>query len=460
MKKDALVETMERIELQSPLLNDEGKFSVAKLAERIVAKHHLARYKGMMWKKEGYTLVPLAADEIGQMGLTELYAFHMQDNWGAQTLKNLETFLPTLCMDKIREPPASWLFTKNAVIDLATLEEIHPDEAYAVVNPIPVTYDPKATCPVIMGGFKKAFTEEQQLAFLSIFGARLTGSTKLKTHVILSGTGNQSKGTWREVISHIFGKRMTQDGIEFTKDKFRSKNFIGTCIIWGSETDGKKNTERLIKEITGGTTLNLETKGKDSFAEVDYQAIFVEDTNNPPSPSMSAAMKTRLQWFPMTGHFVRENEYAEHKGEPNYYLMDSVFNEEYLSDKELSGFLNLLMPYAQYFLKHHDYKHQACNDLEKLASVSESIETFLGNFVTIQRGHHINDLNTFKWYVEFCAKTGTEAKPSWMFYKALKEMGARKGAKAHQLEDVEFDKKAFRFFIGFGFMPPEGIEVK
>jgi phage/plasmid-associated DNA primase len=452
-KKDALVETIERMDQQGPVLNEAGKFSLSKLAELIVRKTGLVNYKGLLWRKEGYNLIPTSVEDRNILALDELYALGLQDLWSTQEQRNIELFYPALCKTTVKEPPENWLFTANAVIDLETLKVIYPDPEYAVINPIPVEYDPKAKCPVILDGFKKAFSPEQQVAFLSIFGARLTGSTKLKSHVILSGSGNQSKGSWREVIAHIFGKRMSQDDIRFTKDKFRAKAFVGTCIIWNSETSGDKKMGDLVKEITGGTRLAIEAKGKDLYSECDYQAIFVEDTNSLSPPAMSPAMRTRLQWFPMSKHFVREAEYEQHKGDPKYVLMDPNFNKEYLKPKELSGFLNLLLPYAQYFALNNDYKEQANKDLEAFADVADAFRTFENNFISVRRGSKVHTRNLEKYFIAFCEKSGSEAKPGYSFIKFLTEMGGVKGEDSHYRYGLYFDKAAYQSFMSFGQMP-------
>lgn len=453
--KDSMAVLAEKMRVQEPVLNDEGKFSLSRLAELIVSKYKLVRHKGITWRQERYNLIPVESEEIGILALTELYSMGLQDMWGARALQNLEAFLPMLSQNKIKEPPENWLFCKNAVLDLTTLKEIHPGPEYAVINSLPIDYNPKAECPVLLAGFKKAFSPELQEAFLSIFGARLTGSTKLKSHVIIHGDGNQSKGTWREVMAHIFGKRMSQDSIEYAKDRFRSKSFIGSCIIWNSETDNKHDTARLIKEITGGTTLNLETKGKDRYSQSEYQAIFVEDTNNPPTQAPGAATKTRMEWLKLSGHFVREAEYELHKNEPNYYLIDAEFNENYLNPSELSGFLNLMLPYAQYYIKHQDYKVHGCKDQDALSKAADSIQTFIGEFITCDSRGKLHDTNVYKAYTEYCAKLCTEAKPSYMFYKELKAIGGKKGAKQHYIDNLIFNKTAYNYFKAYGSMPPE-----
>ena len=64
---DAMVEMAEKLRMQKPLLSEDDKFSISKLAEVVVKNNNLVRYKSLTWKKIGYTLVPLASDELGQM---------------------------------------------------------------------------------------------------------------------------------------------------------------------------------------------------------------------------------------------------------------------------------------------------------------------------------------------------------------------------------------------------------
>lgn len=459
LNPDALVETANKLRLQACLLNEAGKFSMAKLAAVVIKKHNLVSYLGRIWQKDGYVLHPTNVQLRNTLALQTLFEFGAEDNWGRSEQSDFETYISGMCNTVIKTPPEHWLFTANAVIDLETLEVIEPGPEYAVINALAAKYDPAARCRVLLEGFEKAFSKIHQEAFLSIFGARLNNSLKQKTFVVLSGEGNQSKGTWKDVIGAIFGKRMSHDDIKFTKDKFRAKSFVGTCIIWNSETDKKHDTERLIKDITGGATLALETKGKDEYGEVDYNPIVVIDTNKPPSPSLSPAMRTRLQWFPLTGHFVRQHEMDKHVGDPTYFLMTKEFNDHYLDSEEISGFLNLLLPYAQYWTLNNDYKVEAEKDLEKMVEVSDSVVTFIDNFVHPAHGQHLYISNVYKYYCEFCSKTGTEPQKRFTLEEVMRRIGGRNGPKRYQWLDVAFDIDAFNFYRSYGEMPPEMPET-
>ncbi|MCX6010390.1 MAG: hypothetical protein NTW48_10280 [Chloroflexi bacterium] len=454
---DEMQQTAIKMRMQEPLLNDEGIMSFYKLAKLLVKEHSIVSYKGLFWTKVGHGLNILTPNEIATLAITMLNKYSLVESWQARDLPTLLQFIAANSLVVIDKVPWNYAFFSNCVVDLCTskvIPESEIPENMIVVHVMPVKFDPKARAKILLRGFRKSFTRKQQVAFLSILGARLTGADNIKTHMILSGVGNQAKGSWRVLASKIFGARMCQTRVEELHSRFGSKVFIGCDIVWNAETDGKKDTARIIKDLTGGTQITIESKGIDRFSEESVQAVFCEDTNNPSAQAVGAANDTRLEWIQMECQFVKPNAYKGHENDKHFHLIDPNFNRLGFTDQEISGFLNLLIPFAKYYLRYGDFKMSANKSTQALTEVAQSITSFIDKFIEVDRGSHIRLPLVQKKYNEFCAKIGTQPQMTYTFRDELRLLGGKPGKK-HYMEELSFNQAAFAYFMLTGEDVPE-----
>jgi putative DNA primase/helicase len=230
----------------------------------------------------------------------------------------------------------------NGTIDLrtGTLSPHNPGDL--ITHIAPVVFDPTATCPIFRRFINEVFDgDPQMVAFIQrAFGACLTGIVRDRALFFLYGnTGYNGKTTiveaFRDLLGTIgegtFGYARKVDISTFMKSNHYNDNLrktaqlVGARYIYGGEIDEEHRlNEQLIKDITGGDTIEARRLYRESFTFRPTFKPWLYDNHKPDIRGTDDALWGRVHLIEFTVSF------ADRK-------------DDTLADKlraELSGILN------------------------------------------------------------------------------------------------------------------------
>lgn len=193
---------------------------------------------------------------------------------------------------------------------------------------LPVTYDPKKTCPY----WKKALTEwvpdASSVDFLQEFvGLCLIPDTSFQTAVFLYGTGSNGKSIFLDTIRSLFGDALVSIPLHRLTDRFETAYLQNKLINICGDIDAKYITETgIIKTITGGGELHGEIKHGKSYDFLSVARLMFSANSLP-----HVADKTHA-WY-------RRWKYVEF---PHTFPVNPAYKIEYthIFEQEKSGILN------------------------------------------------------------------------------------------------------------------------
>ena len=167
---------------------------------------------------------------------------------------------------------------KNGILHLDTMELTpHSPEIISTIQ-LPITYTGGAETP-IFDKFMQEFTcgnAEKQQALLEFMGACISNvyGYRFKQALFCIGEGNSGKSVLREFVNRLLGAdNISGGGLELLESRFGKLNLYGKRV-YGSPDIGYVTLNQLetFKNITGGDTIPIESKGKDAF-EYQYRGF-------------------------------------------------------------------------------------------------------------------------------------------------------------------------------------------
>ncbi|MFT9428180.1 MAG: phage/plasmid primase, P4 family, partial [Sporolactobacillus sp.] len=230
---------------------------------------------------------------------------------------------------------------KNGVLDLRTGQLRVPDRRDLITLNTGITYDPKARCPTWLaflnsilctadGTPKPALIDFLQRAI----GYSLTGDTREQVIFFLWGMGNNGKSTLLNTLKTLLGDYAKQTSAETLTFKNDAGNGInndiarlnGARFVFATEAEeGKKLSEALVKQLTGGEAITARFLRKEFFEYVPQFKIFFGTNYKPIIRGSDDGIWRRIRLLPF-----------DHKVRPDQ--VDKTLPDKLL--RELPGILN------------------------------------------------------------------------------------------------------------------------
>lgn len=167
---------------------------------------------------------------------------------------------------------------KNGILHLDTMElTSHSPEIISTIQ-LPITYTGEEETP-LFDRFMREFTcgnTEKQQTLLEFIGACISNvyGYRFKQALFCVGEGNSGKSVLREFVNRLLGAdNISGGGLELLESRFGKLNLYGKRV-YGSPDIGYVTLNQLetFKNITGGDTIPIESKGKDAF-EYQYRGL-------------------------------------------------------------------------------------------------------------------------------------------------------------------------------------------
>lgn len=238
--------------------------------------------------------------------------------------------------------PPNLLPFENGIYDLGTKQLLPHSPEYFFTYVHPVKYAPASTCPAI-DTFLLAVVDRPNEELLRDIAALCLYRDRLTRHFfILVGEGHNGKSIFLTLVRRVIGESrcvsITPHNLEkrdFTAVQLHDKHAdLGADIPGGVIAD-----LTIIKSVTGGDYISVESKGVDRFETKSYAEI-VYSSNTPPRFSENTrAVYDRLVVITFPYNFLPASEISQ----PTHKLEDLRIKEQLLTSEELSGFLNVLL---------------------------------------------------------------------------------------------------------------------
>lgn len=167
---------------------------------------------------------------------------------------------------------------KNGILHLDTMELTpHTPQILSTIQ-LPITYTGGEETP-LFDRFMQEFTcgnAEKKQTLLEFMGACISNvyGYRFKQALFCVGEGNSGKSVLREFVNRLLGAdNISGGGLELLESRFGKLNLYGKRV-YGSPDIGYVTLNQLetFKNITGGDTIPIESKGKDAF-EYQYRGL-------------------------------------------------------------------------------------------------------------------------------------------------------------------------------------------
>jgi phage/plasmid-associated DNA primase len=213
---------------------------------------------------------------------------------------------------------------------------------------------------------------------------------------------------------------ITTEKLENLNKDFVNSVFLGKRISWQTEVNSSRKLLDQIKDVTGGTTIQVRRKFVNGELQYPLQMVCIIDTNSPPHFDDSAAINDRMRFINMPHQFVYELS-----GAPNEMLIDATLVNGW--KEELPAFLNLLLPYAKFFLENGRLMHDITGTATQLRERTDLISSFIEEFCDAEdEGRRVSMKKFYSYFSEFAKKMNVAVpEMSQVSFKLRKDYGLR-----------------------------------
>lgn len=211
----------------------------------------------------------------------------------------------------------------NGTLDLRTGELKPHNPANLITKIIPVKYDPHATCPAWIDFLETIFNWNYDIIpFVQrAVGYSLTGDTSEQCLFIPHGEGENGKSTFIDAVSTLMGEYGQAANVETFMVKKNDGGILndiarmkGARFISAVETEeGKRLSEVLVKQLTGGDTLSARFLYGEFFDFKPEAKIWLACNHKPTIRGTDHAIWRRIKLIPFTVKISPEKKLPKEK---------------------------------------------------------------------------------------------------------------------------------------------------
>ena len=445
--------------------SEDGKkltFSPTKAAKAAVCYYKTILCEGEIWwfDRTAGIYKPGAIFHIKQE-MEELVSEHFTIHLGnemAEKIKLRSRAIDTFNSDPYKFPVA------NGIIDLKTGKLIpYKGDGSELINmKSPVTFNESAICPNIESFFKNVTEDKESIETIKdAFVSAMLGKA-LRAIYIWIGRGRNGKGVLSNLFESFFGKDQVvgADLEQFDRNKFASSSIYNKRIVYASETQGIAVKTGKLKMISGGDKIQGEVKYRPSFQFRSFATVILDSNDPPKFNDQSPGWKERLRPVVFPYHFVSSPQTSLEKHD------DSNILDKITTEKELSGFLNVLVELAKEFIANGCQLKRVLStdaDAELYDERSHTVSAFFDRFCEydVIQPDMVQAEKSFAstkvlyiFYERFCELLSVSPKNQRSFVKYIKnDFGLVPGRVRNCIDPRtgEMDGKTHRGFYGINF---------
>lgn len=295
-----------------------SKQGTLQLNPNIFSRYFQHRLKVVLVKGQGFYAyhqdgywVALEDVELGKLLRTIVHEAKddiWKSSWHTELMTTLKLDVPQI--DELNPNP-ELINVKNGMLNLRTfkLTKHHP-KCYSSIQ-LPISYNPDATCPRFEQFLDEIFDGDPELKLLipEIMGYCLTRDRQLQKAFIFHGGGANGKSVLAEVMRQVAGKQNVSNvPLAKLSERFGLQDLPNKTLNISTENefvDKHFNTQNF-KAITGGDTVNVEQKYRDSYSAELYCKLVILVNSLPRTSDYSHGYYRRLVIIPFNRVFKED----------------------------------------------------------------------------------------------------------------------------------------------------------
>jgi putative DNA primase/helicase len=367
----------------------------------------------------------------------ELYLYNeaagIYDNNGEVIIKiQLESIAPDITNHKVNEviqkikrntylerkefdcDPA-WLHVDNGWLNLTTGEtESHNPERFSL-SKMPVKYDVKAGCPVVVGFLKSTLDPESVKKVVRMIGYCLIPSCKFEKAFMLVGSGNNGKSTLIKLIEALFGKQNVSNvSLQELHERFAKADLYGKWVNTFADIPNKKITETgIFKMLVSGDSIGAERKNRDRFNFNNRAKLIFSANEIPQSDDESNAYFRRWVIVPFRRSFEGD------EGDPDLV-------RKLTAPEELSGLLNIVIAAMKDLEREGVFEAESIDEIRAIYETGASrVRDFISEKCVLEADRWIESSRLQETYRQYGKEKGDGVLDDNQLGKELKRLGVR-----------------------------------
>jgi len=305
---------------------------------------------------------------------------------------------------------------KNGMLNWRTMEFTpHSPDYYSRIQ-LDVNYDPSATCPNILSVFNTILRKEDFRKALEFIAYCLYRKYPIQKAFILLGPGGTGKSHFIDIIRVMLGNENVSSTSmhDLEEDRFASSDLYNKLL--NENGDLSQHTlpnVNVLKMLTSNKDIiRAQRKGERAFDFVNFAKIIFAANKLPRVKDDTTGFYRRIEILPFE-HVFTEKEKAE-----------SAEKLKMLTDpRELSGLLNLVVPYLEPLLESGRFTNsfEVSEAKDQYKKQSDPVMAFIESHLKEVADECVAKERVYSEYTKFCHINHVDPMHAVPFGKALKQ---------------------------------------
>jgi putative DNA primase/helicase len=296
---------------------------------------------------------------------------------------------------------------ENGLLNWRTMELTPHDPEYYSQIQIPVKYDPDSTCSNIMKMLKTILRPEDMDKALEFIAYCLYRSYPIQKVFILLGPGSTGKSHFIDVVQSFLGIDNTASVSmhDLEKDRFATADLYNKlCNTFGDMEQTELPNVNILKMLTSNKDMiRAQKKNEHAFGFINFSKFLFATNKLARVRDDSSGFYRRVEILAFE-HVFKQEDY------------DPKLLSKVTSPQELSGLLNLVLPYLGPLLERNEFSNSfnAATAQDRYKVASEPIRMFIESHIREIADAVVAKDVVYSEYVKFCDKNGVKpVHPVW-----------------------------------------------
>jgi len=392
------------IELKQALKEAKGEkeFIPAEVARSVQSKYRFATHKQSheVWVYKNGVYYP-DGEEVIRAEVRELLGDDATDHRVGEVVSHIRD--TTFTDPEKFNPPLERINLENGVLNLKTAElEKHALDVI-FTNKLPVKYDPRARCPVILKFLSEILHPDDIPVIQEFVGYCLYRKYCFARALMCVGAGSNGKSTLLMLIETLLGKDnvATPSLQRLLYNRFAAAELFGKLANIHADLPPTPLAQTgMFKMLTGGDTIHAERKHQDPFNFTNYAKLIYSANELPQTADLTEAFWRR--WI------IVEFPNAFPEGDPK---TDPHVLKKLTTPDELSGFLNWALEGLKRLLENSKFTPTKTRaEIEEEWTIrTDSLRAFVRKHAAVDPRCFVTKGDFYAAYQDFCSEHEAEA---------------------------------------------------
>jgi putative DNA primase/helicase len=365
--------------------------------------------------------VPNGTEIVHQCLVKLLAPYHKQNGQTAYNIFLLKEVLNiihgmTYAESKIFDSNLDIINCTNGLLNWRTGEFTEHTPDYLSRIQINVDYDPEATCPTILDVFNTILRKEDFRKALEFIAYCLYRKYPIQKAFILLGPGGTGKSHFIDVIRALLSEENVSSTSmhDLEEDRFASSDLLNKLLNENGDLSQQTlpNVNVLKMLVSNKDVIRAQRKGERAFDFINFAKIIFASNKLPRVKDDTSGFYRRIEILPFE-HIFSEQE----------KLDSSEKLKNIVNPRELSGLLNIIIPYLEPLLERGCFSNsfEVATAKDQYKRQSEPIASFVEACIKEVADEYVAKEVVYAEYIKFCKINHIDPLHIVPFGKALKQ---------------------------------------